>query len=67
MIDCEWDSIATDKELHTKMYEIMHEAELKPAEIFPLMYTILISREKGPKLAGFIRTIGKERVLSLLP
>lgn len=67
VINTSWDSIETDKQLHEKMYELMHEVELKPADIFPLMYNILISREKGPKLAGFIRTIGKDRVLSLLP
>ena len=44
-----------------------HEDEMSPGEIFPLLYQILISKEKGPKLAGFIRTIGKERVLKLLP
>lgn len=67
MLTGEWESIETDKDLHEKMYELMHEVELKPGDIFPLMYNILISREKGPKLAGFIRTIGKDRVLSLLP
>jgi len=67
LLNSEWDSIETDKDLHEKMYELMHDVELKPGDIFPLMYNILISREKGPKLAGFIRTIGKDRVLSLLP
>lgn len=67
MLESEWDSIGTDKEMHEKLYELMHEVELKPGDIFPMMYNILISREKGPKLAGFIRTIGKDRVLSLLP
>lgn len=63
----EWDNISTDKDLHEKMYELLHKIEIEPKEIFPMMYQILISREKGPKLAGFIRTIGKERVISLLP
>ncbi|EPZ51292.1 lysine--tRNA ligase [Bacteriovorax sp. BAL6_X] len=66
LCESEWDSIADDKEFNDKMYEIMHELELKPADIFAPIYQKLISREKGPKLAGFIRTIGKERVIKLL-
>ena len=48
------------------MYEIMHSMELKPADIFGPIYQLLISCQKGPKLAGFISTIGKQRVLNLL-
>jgi lysyl-tRNA synthetase class 1 len=63
----DWESISTDKELHEKLYEMIHAQEAEPGEIFLMLYQILISREKGPKLAGFIRTIGKDRVISLLP
>lgn len=56
-----------DKGLHEKMYEIIHEVELTPGEIFPTLYQVLISKEKGPKLAGFIQTIGPSRVADLLP
>lgn len=62
----EFDQFETDKMLHERLYEIIHEFELKPNDIFPLLYNILISKEKGPKLAGFIRTIGRDKVLSLL-
>lgn len=62
----EWDSISDDKALHEKMYEMIHAAELEPMEVFTLLYKKLIGLEKGPKLAGFIRTIGKERVLKLI-
>lgn len=65
-LDSQWDSFTTDKELHEKMYEIIHEIEIKPNEVFPLVYQKLIGRDRGPKLAGFIRIIGKDRVLSLL-
>lgn len=62
----EWESIADDKTLHEKMYEMINALELEPMEVFTLMYRKLIGLEKGPKLAGFIRTIGKDRVLNLL-
>lgn len=62
----EWNAIPDDKALHEKMYEMINELELEPMEIFTLLYKKLINLEKGPKLAGFIRTIGRERVLKLL-
>ncbi len=62
-----WDTLQTDKDLHEKMYEIIHEVEIEPSDAFATLYELLISKEKGPKLAGFIRTIGKDRVLALIP
>ncbi len=60
-------SIKSDKELHEKMYEFIHEVEgLEPALAFQTLYQILISQSKGPKLAGFIRTIGVNKVTSLI-
>lgn len=61
-----WNEINTDKELHEKMYEMIHEFELTPGDVFKTLYLKLIGKEKGPKLAGFIRTIGQERVVKLL-
>ena len=55
-----------DKALHEKMYEIINSHELEPMPVFTLLYKKLINLEKGPKLAGFIRTIGQDRVLKLL-
>ncbi len=54
-----------DKALHEALYEIMHSLEQKPMDVFPLCYSILIGKEKGPKLAGFIRTIGTDQVSKL--
>jgi lysyl-tRNA synthetase class 1 len=30
------------------------------------MYRVLIGKEKGPRLAGFMQTIGQDRVLRIL-
>ena len=49
-----------------KLYEMIHKVELQPSDAFTLLYGILISKEKGPKLAGFMRIIGKEKIASLL-
>lgn len=66
LISHQWDSFSVDKDLHNAMYEIMHKFELTPAEIFKPLYQLLINQEKGPKLAEFMRTIGKEKLTHLL-
>jgi len=55
-----------EKEFSSVIYDIAKEAEIDPPELFTVSYRILIDREKGPKLAGFIKTIGKEKVLPIL-
>lgn len=66
LLDERSSSFDNDQDLHEAIYEIMHAQELKPGDIFPLCYTILISKPKGPKLAGFMRTIGLEKVNQLI-
>jgi len=58
--------LESDKELHEAMYEMIHAHGLEPQEVFTLLYQLIIGLDKGPKLAGFIRTIGLERTLNLL-
>ncbi|MBI2521732.1 MAG: lysine--tRNA ligase [Bdellovibrio sp.] len=66
-LEKEWDNLKSDKELHEKLYEVIHAIPgFEPMMGFTTLYQILISREKGPKLASFILAIGKERVLNLL-
>jgi len=65
-LSTQWNEIPDDKALHEKMYEMINALELAPMEVFTLLYKKLINLEKGPKLAGFIRTIGQERVVKLL-
>ncbi|MGB0452151.1 MAG: lysine--tRNA ligase [Bacteriovoracaceae bacterium] len=65
-LEVEWDNLKTDKELHEELYKVIHEVEIEPSEAFLITYNLLISRDKGPKLAGFMRSIGKERILNLL-
>ena len=36
------------------------------ADFFTLTYRVLIGKEKGPKLAGFIKTVGKDKILEIL-
>jgi len=71
LLENDFDNIKTDKELHEKMYDFINliretEPEFKPGEVFVPLYQLLISKEKGPKLAGFILSIGKDKTLALL-
>jgi lysyl-tRNA synthetase, class I len=53
------------KELHTRCYEIMKAHNLEGKDFFTACYKVLISKEKGPKLAAFLTEI-KERAIKLL-
>lgn len=55
-----------DEELHKQFYVIAEKHNIKAPELFKLMYRILINKERGPKLANFILTLGQERVINIL-
>jgi lysyl-tRNA synthetase, class I len=65
-LETSWDQIESDKALNDTIYQIIHKFELEPKDVFFKMYQILINREKGPKLASFIRSIGKDKILNLI-
>lgn len=65
-LESEWSNFQTDKDLHEKMYEVIKSNEIQPSDAFKLLYNLLISKDKGPKLASFLRIIGKDEVLKLL-
>ncbi|MAG39194.1 lysine--tRNA ligase [Candidatus Woesearchaeota archaeon] len=54
-----------DKELHNEFYRLIKKHDLETSEFFKGAYRVLINKEKGPVLANFILTIGKERVAKL--
>ena len=60
-----WDTYQTDKELQNKIGSLVSEFGLTP-DIYKKLYQLLISRDLGPKLAGFIRSIGKDKILNIL-
>jgi lysyl-tRNA synthetase class 1 len=52
--------------LSEAFYRIAEESGLSPADLFASIYRVLIGKEKGPRLAAFILSAGKMRVLPLL-
>ncbi len=60
-----WENYKTDKDLQNKISELITSFNLTP-DVYKKLYQMLINRDLGPKLAGFIRSIGKEKILKLL-
>ncbi|MBN1797323.1 MAG: lysine--tRNA ligase [Spirochaetales bacterium] len=55
-----------ERSLAESIYNLAHEHGLEPKEFFKTLYRILINKEMGPRLAGFILTIGRDKIMSLL-
>ncbi|MFH1848978.1 MAG: lysine--tRNA ligase [archaeon] len=55
-----------ENELYEKFYSICKDTETDPTQFFRSAYQVLISKDRGPKLAPFIFTIGRSKVRSLL-
>ncbi len=55
-----------EKQFAEAIYDAAHKAECEPKDLFTACYRILIDKDRGPRLANFIMTCGKEKVLPLL-
>jgi len=55
-----------EQSLFNEFYIICNERGLDNKEFFKTAYNVLIDKDKGPKLANFILTIGQERVIKIL-
>lgn len=54
-----------ENKLFEEFYKICEEVGIDNKEFFKGAYLALIGKERGPKLANFILTIGKKRVIEL--
>jgi lysyl-tRNA synthetase class 1 len=66
VLESGWDSFADERALQAKIGELIEANGLDAMETYRLLYQLLVSRDKGPKLAGLILNIGQDRVLELL-
>ncbi len=55
-----------EKSLQSAVYAIARSHDLEPADFFAVLYRVLIGKEKGPRLAGFLMTLGRATVLEIL-
>ena len=56
----------TAKELFSQFPKIMDKNELRAKTFFPVIYKLLINKERGPRLAPFIIAIGINNVKKLI-
>ncbi len=57
---------ATDKECQQAMYDIATELGLEAKSLFTALYHAIINKDQGPRLASFMKIIGKDRLSKIL-
>jgi lysyl-tRNA synthetase class 1 len=55
-----------DKSCAEAIYKVAEDAGLEGKELFRAGYQALIGKDQGPRLANFLRSISRERLLSIL-
>jgi lysyl-tRNA synthetase class 1 len=66
VLTAEWDNFADDAALQDRIGQLIEAGGLDSKAAYRVLYQLLVSRDRGPKLAAFMRAIGRERVLALL-
>jgi lysyl-tRNA synthetase class 1 len=56
----------SDKDIHAAIYDFLQKNNMDAASSFATFYQLLIGKDKGPKLANFIKTMGKDRFLGII-
>jgi len=60
------DSFKDDKTCAEAIYKAAAAAAAEPKALFRAAYQALTGKDQGPRLASFLRTIGKERLSGIL-
>lgn len=58
--------VVDEKGLSELVYAVAQEVGLEPKALFTAVYQALIAKDQGPRLASFMKIIGKERIASIL-
>ena len=54
-----------EKPLSEAVYAVAKDNELEPKALFTAMYQVLVGKDQGPRLANFMKIIGKERLQAI--
>jgi len=65
VISNELDSL-DEKALNDRIYAVAGEAHLDTKELYKVMYQALVGKDQGPRLASFLKIIGKPKLLAIL-
>ena len=60
------ENFADDKSCAEAIYRVAEECGMEGKALFRAAYQALIGKDQGPRLANFLRSISKERLLSIL-
>jgi len=52
----------TPEDLQNSIYSIAKENQVQPKDFFKILYQIILSKDRGPKIGPFIEDIGKKKV-----
>ena len=52
----------TPEDLQNSIYSIAKENQVQPKDFFKILYEIILSKDRGPKIGPFIEDIGKKKV-----
>jgi len=55
-----------EKILGQKVYDVATGLGMEPKSLFTTMYHVLVNKDQGPRLASFMKIIGKERLENIL-
>lgn len=54
-----------EKTFNTSLYSVAEECGIESKQLFTMCYLILVAKEKGPRLANFMKLIGREKLIVL--
>lgn len=60
------DDFPTDKDCQQALYEVATKYSIDAKLLFSALYVALIDKSQGPRLGGFLRIIGSERLKKIL-
>jgi len=55
-----------ERSLGEMIYSIARENGIEPKDFFRIIYKVLIGKERGPRLASFILTVGRKKIVEIL-
>jgi lysyl-tRNA synthetase class 1 len=58
--------VLEEKPLSQLLYDIAKDEGIEPKALFTVLYQALIEKDQGPRLASFMKIIGKEKLQTLL-
>jgi lysyl-tRNA synthetase class 1 len=60
------ETFAEDKPCAEAIYAIAQKSGMEPKALFRAAYQALIGKDQGPRLANFLRSIDKQRLLEIM-